>query len=466
MARTVSGRRLTEEHRRAQRDLAVGTVAELRPVWNTLTRDRIGQDQGLLLAAALPIVEAAHLESQGLAAEYVEQFRAAEAPDAEPLTVTGEAPASSRRRRTTVVAPAAEGSSRRRRSTVIVPRDPVEFDERRAAGALIAAGPQTVLTASPAPEQQVMDRGFVEMAGAGVRVVLDGGRDQIRQAVELDRVALGYARVTRPDACSWCAMLASLGAWYKGEKAFTTADAKYTGDGRFKVHNSCQCTLEPIYDRRADLPPETAKFRAMWKTATKDAESGDELKAFRRAYEAENGSWRQNRKRGGQEPETAGGTDTPPPTEPPATGAPAAADEPRRGKVDRSQVKHVLQHELDTAGRLAELGHDVTFREPVDPTKTSDAFVGGVRAEFKSPESASRNTIMKAVSKKRYKQGPRFVLDLSRSAMSLDNGEQLARDLVRQYRDDGISTIMVIEKAGDGRPQQRIVGEEVPEWLE
>src|SRR5690606_22703244 len=54
-------------------------------------------------------------------------------------------------------------------------------------------------------------------AGAGLRHALKGGRDTIRETVDRDDQALGWARATSGDPCSFCAMLASRGPAYKGE---------------------------------------------------------------------------------------------------------------------------------------------------------------------------------------------------------------------------------------------------------
>lgn len=61
----------------------------------------------------------------------------------------------------------------------------------------------------------------------------------------------------------------------------------------------------------------------------------------------------------------------------------AVTQKPPLGRVDRSQVKHVHQHELDTANRLADLGEVVTFiasgRRPRPDAQLSD----GRNYEFK-----------------------------------------------------------------------------------
>jgi hypothetical protein len=47
--------------------------------------------------------------------------------------------------------------------------------------------------------------------GAALRHVADGGRDTALTVVQNDRAALGWIRVTAPDPCGFCSMLASRG---------------------------------------------------------------------------------------------------------------------------------------------------------------------------------------------------------------------------------------------------------------
>lgn len=141
---------------------------------------------------------------------------------------------------------------------------------------------------------------------------------------------------------------------------------------------------------------------------------------------------------------TGGGTGRPP-TKPPSGGQSVqGADEPRRGKIDRSQVPHVIQHELDTAERLADLGEDVTFiprgSDPRPDARLSD----GNSYEFKSPTGASRKTALDRI-KRESKDGKQyFVLDLARSAMSVEDAIDLAQFAVDNYPD--VQQVWVIGK--------------------
>ena len=138
---------------------------------------------------------------------------------------------------------------------------------------------------------------------------------------------------------------------------------------------------------------------------------------------------------------------------------------PRRGTVDRSQVRHIAQHELDTARRLAKLGFDVVFRQPVGQ-HTSDAYVNGMRAEFKWSSSTNPGNVKRRISRGRKKQGPRYVLDTTESPLAIDQVVSIAQQLCDAFPDDQIATIVVIDELGISGPVlMRIAGEEVPQWL-
>jgi hypothetical protein len=114
----------------------------------------------------------------------------------------------------------------------------------------------------------------------------------------------------------------------------------------------------------------------------------------------------------------------------------------RQGSVDRSRVKHVKQHELDTAHRLAELGEDVTFI-PVGRSPRPDVELSsGGRWDLKSPVSDKRNTIMGKISDAAADGKANVVLDLTRTSVVIDEALNLARESVRIYA--GLQAIRLI----------------------
>lgn len=139
-----------------------------------------------------------------------------------------------------------------------------------------------------------------------------------------------------------------------------------------------------------------------------------------------------------------------PPGKPPTGGqAVQGGEEPRRGQVDRSQVKHILKHELHTADRLADLGENVTFVPTSDSPRPDAVLSDGRSWEFKSPAGSNRNTILTKIRDAADRGKENFVLDMSRSAMPLDQVRDLARYAVDNY--PGVQNIRLIgRETADG----------------
>lgn len=123
----------------------------------------------------------------------------------------------------------------------------------------------------------VKDVAARKVAGATSRHVMNGGRQSIYESVKADPKALGYVRVTKPDPCFFCAMLASRGLVYTHD-SFDESDARFTGDGNVKVHDSCSCALKPAYRRDDPMLDRSKEFRKLW-------DATGSLLDFRQAYE-------------------------------------------------------------------------------------------------------------------------------------------------------------------------------------
>lgn len=152
----------------------------------------------------------------------------------------------------------------------------------------VAAAKQLDLT--PELERAFLDEAFATAAqttsAAAVRHTLDGGRDQMRAAADADQKVIGWARVTRDAPCFFCAMLASRGPVY-GDKVFADSNSLFTGAGTAKVHDACQCTMEPAYSRKGDWPGRGRDFEALWIQASTMSTGGprEDMKAFRALVE-------------------------------------------------------------------------------------------------------------------------------------------------------------------------------------
>ena|GEM_PF-1477674 len=122
------------------------------------------------------------------------------------------------------------------------------------------------------------------------QLVLDQGRDTIIGAVQQDKYARAWVRVTSPGACSFCQMLALRGAVYRdaraaGKGSKGKSGTAFAGGGLdFKVHDNCRCHAEPVftaYEPSAHM----REMQALWKDSTKGRSGNDARNAFRQAVE-------------------------------------------------------------------------------------------------------------------------------------------------------------------------------------
>lgn len=145
-----------------------------------------------------------------------------------------------------------------------------------------------------------LERSATTVAGAAARHALDGGRTVMRNAIDRDRVTVGWYRVTKDGCCSFCAVLASRGAVYR-QDSFDDSDPRFMGGGEEKVHDHCACTLAPLFSREQPVADRNLEYQALWydsiKASEEDVAKGrarrigqtfsgkDALNAFRRRYE-------------------------------------------------------------------------------------------------------------------------------------------------------------------------------------
>ena len=241
MAATAEGRRLTEAHRLAQLRIGTTVVAQMLTAWSLLQASDLDGSVGSWLAVAIPLVSAQRRASAGLAANYLGAFRSLElGVDAEQLR------------------------------PVLADRAPLAA----LTTSLTLMGPARARAASArgVPVGKAMENASVSAAGAAMRHALNGGRDTIVETVSVDRRALGWARATSGSACSFCAMLASRGPAYRGER---TAD--------FAAHDHCSCSVEPVYRSDSEWPAGAQKYRDLWETSTAGLGGDEARNAFRRA---------------------------------------------------------------------------------------------------------------------------------------------------------------------------------------
>lgn len=124
------------------------------------------------------------------------------------------------------------------------------------------------------------------VAGSVARLAQNGARRTIEDGAKNDPMTIGYVRVTKANPCYFCAMLASRGlegGLYQRD-SFDLSDPRFVGDGNAKVHDSCGCSLKPVYTRGDSILATNQKFTDMWYDMSGDGDS-DALTNFRRNYE-------------------------------------------------------------------------------------------------------------------------------------------------------------------------------------
>lgn len=141
--------------------------------------------------------------------------------------------------------------------------------------------------------QKAMEVSGAKAAASAYKEVVNGARDTTDELVRTN-TALGYMRITKAKPCAFCLMLASRGPVYR-EDSFDQSNVRFTGPGQHKVHDTCGCTLRPLFERGEENWTDTArKADDVWRNGTgKPGEkppasySGQEaINAFARATRA------------------------------------------------------------------------------------------------------------------------------------------------------------------------------------
>jgi len=126
--------------------------------------------------------------------------------------------------------------------------------------------------------------------------VLDTGRLTIIDAVHADKRARGWARVPEPGCCSFCALLATRGAVYHGERTYQRAiyavgTNRVTGErtvtdknsAEFEAHDHCRCHAEPIFGEY-EPSAQIREWQQIYKESTKGVYGPVAMRrAFRKA---------------------------------------------------------------------------------------------------------------------------------------------------------------------------------------
>lgn len=165
------------------------------------------------------------------------------------------------------------------------------YQYRQARAASGVTSPFTVRPTKPAPLQQVgqsldwatqplwsdqpdLVTAKTNVNGVVEKLVLGVGRQTIVDNVHRDTKAHGWARITEPVPCAFCALLAIRGAVYRSDKS---AD--------FQAHDHCRCHAEPLF-----APYEPSEQIQQWQQLYKDSTTGGSSartrKQWRQAFTA------------------------------------------------------------------------------------------------------------------------------------------------------------------------------------
>lgn len=194
---------LDEAQRREQLRLGAITVRLMTAAWPLLDPADLDATFERWLAIVVPILRRQRSASARLAANY---YRAARY---------------------------AELGTERGMQLVLADQLPLE----QAATSMLVTGPASIRSnlARGVAVERAVDIAGARTAAAGMRHVLNGGRETIGATLEADQRATGWYRTTSGSACAFCSMLAGRGAVY----------GKNSVD--FAAHDHCTCGMAPSW---------------------------------------------------------------------------------------------------------------------------------------------------------------------------------------------------------------------------
>jgi hypothetical protein len=255
MAGTTSGASITEWYRRAQLTLRAKFLRELLRLMPMLDPARLEDTTPVWVDMLMGQILAYRAQAAQKAADYYDRFRSAEI-GAEPL-------------------------DRAR----LVGLDAVPHEAIRTS--LLVTGPYLIRwhTSRGMDPREAAAIALVTVAGSASRHVRNGGREVVTNAINMDELATGYARVTSGHPCSFCAMLASRGPEYKTRASAQAATerAKHREAGE-RYHDHCMCGVEPTFTHDAPWPGQAREYAQLWADSTTGVGGKKAQAAFRRAY--------------------------------------------------------------------------------------------------------------------------------------------------------------------------------------
>jgi hypothetical protein len=239
------------EHQATQRALSARLIEELGPLWDLIRLGAFATTIPLWIEAVVALLERFARMSGTLSADYYEQER-------ELANVRGVF----------------------RAAPALIPDGKAEASLRWATKDLWIPEAD-----SPPPIEERLSAAEKKAEGAAQKVIADVGRDTLAAALDEDEEAIAWARMTSRDACAFCALMASRGAVYHTEQTVGgAANRRFEGEGEYKFHDHCDCTVIPIFEGQQWEPPD---YVQEWDRLYMEAAAGErnQLRAWRRAYE-------------------------------------------------------------------------------------------------------------------------------------------------------------------------------------
>lgn len=259
----ASDRPEVQQHYAAQFALSAAVAAQMRKLWPSLDPERLAATVPTLVRGGVAVGGQAASAAIAVAADYYEDLRFESIPGRFQVPVI-DAPTS----RT------------------------VESALDRATADMLAQIPSLVdelyLAEITTQIQSSADAALQEL-------IADAAIDELFTSMESDREALGWARVTRADACAFCRMLATRGPVYLTERS-ANFRAHVPINGRGGV---CKCQVEPLFGKHYEAPAHIRSDMAVWERVTADAPMGEAFNEFRRAIEGRSDGPRRRRRKGG-----------------------------------------------------------------------------------------------------------------------------------------------------------------------
>lgn len=253
----------SEQHRAAQDGLALSLSLLIKRLWDSLFGD--GAPTADLLptfkAQAAALVQQGALAAQAIGQEFYAANRAA-------AGVVG------------TVRPALVA--------VPTPEQVAALVDKALTGLTDVASDSSILPSDLVANALTNVTGQLDLA------VIDSGRDQAVQTVVTDRRALGFVRVPKPGACSFCMLMATRGGkgiLYKsretaGEISASVLWGKDAKGSANRYHAGCHCEVVAVYSRSYESPQHVKEAMELYDSEYVQSHRGKgRANAFRRVYE-------------------------------------------------------------------------------------------------------------------------------------------------------------------------------------